>query len=277
MTAKKTILLLPLMLLLLVGLASATVTIITPATGASLSGNYNITFNITEHFNVTECNFSMVSSSTANSSTVWAYSNTTDINISAETTLTLGPIDTTIYEDAADYVVTISCLNISGDAYDNGSSSAVIVDNTVPTEPSARWPTTGVYYRKNQSVTLQATIVDAETTGTSVNWRDSTPTGQKVNTMTCSGTTCTLALTGIPDGDFYWSVTASDGTNTTTSNYIHFIVDYQGATGAAKYLLYSDTEQQASSQGMSPALKVGLIALGVYALVQWNNKKKKRK
>ena len=279
------------MLLVAAGLVSAVdavpvVTVTVPGAAGTMIGNYNVTVTVVQSndtvFNTTWCNVSMTSASTANTSIVWAYKNASRSLGVANQTWIIGPIDTLLWEDSNDYTVRVTCRNVSGTYY-NGSMIGITINNHVPTVVRT-WPSDGLSFKTNNSITISATINATTSTGTPlVVWRDSTPTGHAQDGMSCTDNDCTLSLTNMPDGDYYWTITATDGTDTSKESYWHFLFDFQGKTGASKAIIYATaagqdlTGQSTGFAGLPPIVKILLVGVIIYGIVQLTGKKGKKK
>jgi hypothetical protein len=195
-----------------VGFVSATVTLVTPATSGTVTSN-TTTMNATNSSSFgypVNCTFWAQSTSTANSSYVAVGTFT---NYTAGALFINGTLNSTYLEDSNDYQFKASCWNISGVTQENSSATTgITVENTVPTAPTATPADKST--DTDGSITFTGTVVGRETTGCTLFFTDKNP-GSKSYSMTHSGSSCTYALTGIPEQTYSWIIQASDGTNNT--------------------------------------------------------------
>ena len=179
--------------------------------GTVLNVSYNTT-GMTSIINITVA-FEAKSASTRNSS----YSligNVTNTSNQRHVNFTM-PSSTAVLEDSNDYVVRASCiLNASGATSHNGvssESSAVILDRTNPAPPTGITFTNPVTDTKTITATINLELANACIIKFG---------GNRIS-MTRSSTTCTYTAqrgkSSPADGDYQFSVIASDGTNETAS------------------------------------------------------------
>lgn len=277
---KAILLLIPLaMILLCMGLVSAQITITDGGRGASpFEGVVQINFTMNDSgggygaASVTSCNASMVSSLSANNTKVWAFINGSETyNVNMTWTIN---ITSTLLEDATDYTVYINCSNSSASFFQGTLLTGVTVDNTVPTAASSIYPVDGALYTSNNTVDFRTTINDANTIYAYVVWRDMSPTGNALDAMSCSGTTCTLEAASVSRGVYYWTVKTSDGTNSTQPAWQYFNDQYGKMTGAAKIAVIQATTP--STSGKSNTGLIVIVVIAVAGLLYWNSTKKKK-
>ena len=194
------------------------VTIIKPTAGAY---SQNITLqvsNVTSLFNTIEnCTFYIKSAGlTANTSWVnmGTFLNTTVRYVN-------GTYNSTYLEDGTDYTLNATCRNQSNDiAY---STVLLTVDNTIPVAPVLT-PANATAITSAQTYTFSGAVTDSKTTACTYTiirggaTSDDT-TNYNSGTGTYSTTTCTFTkeFSQGNTGTWIWSLTASDGTNSTTS------------------------------------------------------------
>jgi hypothetical protein len=168
--------------ILMIAMASAT-TLIAPANGATLTGTaiLNATNATATSFPlIANCTFYAKSASTANSSwtNLGTFINNTD-------TVVNGTFNSAILEDSNDYIFNASCLNLSGTRSEAVSTATVIIQNTVPTAPSARTPATNTVITSATTQAFSSTVTDSRTTGCTCTFRRG---GSSSDTKTCTAT-----------------------------------------------------------------------------------------
>ena len=223
------------LLVLCLGIASATVTVVTPASGGTLSGadyHWNATFSGT-FTNVTNCTAWAKSSSTADSTYAAALNATPTSNLSMQVTFLNGTFNSWLLEDSNDYSFLVACYNIS-DVNENSSVVTVTVGNTNPDTPTITTPTSGST-DTDGSVAFSVGVNGTETTGCTLFFSGINP-GASSYTMTHSADTCTYTHSTIPEQTYQWYVRASDGTDTTDSGTWIFNVDVKTSAGKAAVL-----------------------------------------
>jgi hypothetical protein len=273
---------LALLLLLCVGLASAAITLTNTASDTTFFGSGNqIRFTVNDTgggygaASVTSCNASLTSSLTTNSTDRWTVNTNGSVTVNVNMTWVIN-ISSAQYQDSKDYLVKVNCSNSTASFFQGTLLTTSTVDNTVPTAATITSPDNDNYYRLNSTVTVEATITDANTNDVYVVWRDSSPNGFTASAMNCSsalGSTCTLALTNVPNGGYYYTIRTSDGTNNTYTSYQTFTVDRVKMTGAAKTIIYSNPEGAPSKGIPTWLIVVALLAVAYYFFIH----KKKRK
>ena len=206
-------------LLVMIGVVSAapTVTLISPSASSTISGTTILNVSVTSPTSNFTCKFYAKSSSTANNT--WSLL-ATQLNTTATTSNTT--FDSTVIEDSNDYIFNATCYNDT-DTWGSDTNTGITVDNTIPQAPTLS-PSTNTLVTSATTQTFTGTVADENTTGctyvigrggTSLSSEDTTS-----GTATYSGTTCTFTKTfsdQSDNGDWYWYITASDGSNTTDS------------------------------------------------------------
>ena len=135
-------------------------------------------------------------------------------------------INTFAIQDANDYNITVLCTNVTGSVYVNRSqSTSVIVDNTNPSAPTSLLSGRVT----NRTISLSSTVVNANTTTCSVLFLGSIPVSLPPAAV-YSGTSCSLALSGVNEGSYQYQILASDGNNQTASAVTSFSVNLGGGT-----------------------------------------------
>lgn len=255
--------------------AASVITISAPTAASRISGAYTANVTNTTNFDaMVNCSFYIKSTSlTAN--TTWSLLNGTATNESL--TRVAGVLPTTVVQDGTDYTLNATCRNSSNALAD--ATVAVIVDNTIPQAPTLS-PTTNTEITSSTTQTFTGTVTDANTTAcTYVIGRGGTDTSSQDTTSasgTYSGASCTFTKTfdGTEDnGNWYWYITASDGTNTTasTTNIVQVSlapaggVDLSGLQTTTEAPTIVETLQQ--NQGTVGIILVAAIAVIVVIVV----------
>lgn len=208
-----------------VSAAAMTVTYVSPAASATLTG-------ATSKVNVTAanaivnytCAVYLYSASTANSSIAkglmadFGVQNNSDV--AWNTT-----INTLSVEDSNDYTMLVNCTN--GTNYATATRTSLTVQNSVPTAPASLSPATNTQITTGGSQTFTSTVVDKNTTGCTyiisrggATATSGDPNDYTAGTATYSGSTCSFTKTFTSfyeNGDWTWTITATDGTDTTAS------------------------------------------------------------
>lgn len=130
-----------------------------------------------------------------------------------------GGADGSVYlEDANNYQfrVTITQADNTTNTKTSSANTGITVDNTVPTAPTNVAPHDIKYQNGAVNVEINGTVTAGKTTSCKLYWAgEKTPTGNRIDAMIHSGSTCTLAMTFVPDGTYEYYIRASDETNTT--------------------------------------------------------------
>lgn len=250
-----------------IALISSQPTLVTPASSAVISGNYVLNVTNGTMNEIINCTWYAKSVSTANSS----YINITllSTNLSASDKDINFTFDSTLLEDSNDYSIYATCAN---DTLIQNTSVAtgVTIDNTIPQAPTlspssnSASPQTSAVYQ-----TFSGTVTNKNTTScTYVIARGGATSGNDytAGTATYSSSTCsfTKAFNSTADnGDWIWSITASDGTNTTQSSSNHFVLSLPGSGSAG-----SDVSGSSSSGSSgNHTWIIGIIVLIVIIVV----------
>jgi hypothetical protein len=208
------------MMIVCAGAVMAAAAFDTPGASATISGATYVV-NVTSAMdNLENCTVSASSTLTGDS-----LAGTVFTNESADADFVNATIDTTALEDATDWAFTAECYNTTGDN-ENASRTGVTVDNTAPTTPTSLSPTTGTDKTANS---FSATVTGAQTTACTLTYW-STIQPSTTAAMTHSGNTCTHSLT-LPNADWQYTVTASDGTNTSLSATTNLKISSEGSGG----------------------------------------------
>jgi hypothetical protein len=203
--------------------AVSSTTLVTPASSGTVTGTaYKLNATITDVVGNFSCTFYAKSSSTANSSWVTIagpVSNNTADGYSTGLNITFSSAG---LEDSNDYTFNASCSNNTG-IWTGGTNTGITVNNGVPTAPTLS-PASDTLITSGQTYTFTGTVTNRETTsctytigrgGVSTSSQETT-----TGTGAYSATTCTFSkvFTDQDDnGDWFWKITASDGSDTTDS------------------------------------------------------------
>jgi len=190
-------------------------------------------------------------------------------------------IDTTVFEDSSSWSIYATANNASdgSDALTQSSAiSSVVFDNTVPPSASSRTPATGTT-NNDGSVTFSGNVGNGNaTTGCTLVFNKGSPgKTQYAMAHSTSSTTCSITLSTMPEGDYEWSITTTDGANQTKSSSQTLTVDKPSSAGKKVWLseqaqIVSDAEQQEKSNRTT----IGLIIVAVLILVMKYGKKGKK-
>lgn len=184
----------------------------------------------------------------------------------------------TTLEDGNDYIFNATCRNKTNDVTDRLISS-VVIDNGVPTVPTLS-PATDTLITTATAQTFTGTVVDAKTTsctyvigrgGVSTTSADTTS-----GTATYSSTTCTFSKTfstQTDNGNWYWTITASDESNTSTSTgllQVNIPPVGGGKTQASRQLAVGDTEGE--DKNYLPIIVIVVVLVIAVALIYASKK-----
>lgn len=238
---------------MIIGLASAAPTLVTPATSAVVTGSA-VAWNVTNGTigNMSQCNLYLSSASTANSTYV---NISTYYNTSASAFFINGTFDSVLVEDSNDYSILAECSNTTAGSSSNSSANTgITIDNGVPTAPSALSPSNLVTNTSSGTYSFSATVDDPSTTActiylSSANSNVFTALSSTYSTTSCSATNSFSSPSS--NGDYLWYAQASDGSNTTNSAvqtlYIRIAPNQGGVI----------TQQQANQLAKQETLSVG--------------------
>ena len=260
-----------------VAMESANITIVTPASSGTLTGASAV-FNVTlvtgfESENWTSVRIWLVSAGlTANTTEALAtdwITNTTDLMLN-------GTLDSTVFEDGNDYTFKAELFN--GTDYLNATTSAVIIDNTIPQAPTLS-PADQTTRTTSGTQTFTGTVVDENTTScTYTIYRGGSPSDGDSGSGTYATTSCTFtkAFSTSADNGVWWvTITASDETDTTSSSINKYNVNLPGSGGGLIVPLTVSDGEGFFQEGNGWKWILGIIVvLGIVALI-WAFSKKK--
>lgn len=208
--------------LFLISFASAavgTTTLSSPASSATINGTAILNATITNVANNFTCSFYAQSTSTSNSSWVILASSVNGTTINANTTF-----NTKGLQDSNDYSFNATCSN-NTNKWSGGVNTNIVINNSIPTAPASLTPANLNVITASGSQTFSSAVVDVNTTsctyiigrgGTSTSSADTTS-----GTATYSASTCSFTKTfssSSDSGNWYWYITASDGSDTASSS-----------------------------------------------------------
>lgn len=213
MRKNKLFLIIMIMALLSVGLACAfTTTIKSPTADSTPGATVSFQVNTTDAGKLENCSMSIASSATANASVAIF---TEQLNDSSNIDFVNTSYTGTDLEDGL-YTASATCWNNSSSA--SATPVNFYVDNTLPTAPTSL---TSIKQTIN-SFTLSSTVVGSATTLCTMAFVGNSPLSGAVPSGVHSGNTCTFAITDASEGNYAYTVTASDSTNSSTSSSARF-------------------------------------------------------
>ena len=237
-------------------MASASVSIVTPATSSTINGVYVFNVSAVAEEELAVCNFTMASATTNASAGVLignSIANNSVINVNMS-------YNTAGLQDGADYIFTAYCLNLTGDP-NTATATGIKIDNTVPTAPSSLTPTSD----SDGDVVFSSTVIGENTTACTLYFVDLNP-GFTSYTMTHSANTCSYSLNGVPDQIYDWYVQASDGLNTSSSS-VHTINVARPSVGGAGIVAVQETKDDISKSKSYTWIFIILLILGLVYII----------
>jgi len=269
---KRLILLMVLISLFAVGLVSAVDTVVI-STGSdscinsgtcSLDSILNVTFaTVGNNINTVNCSISFTSSLSGNTSGIIInISNTT--TLSASTTLAAA----IVIEDATDYSFTPTCQDGATGENVGSAVSSVTIDRTVPTLPTSVQP--GTTEQDTDTLAISATVTGTDTTACTLTFETAIPAGgTRTVAMTHTGNTCTSTFTGVADASYGYSVTASDGTNTTSATTkVYTTIQASGTGSGGVVIIPGDAPADGGVSGTSIAFLLIIILVGYMVFIR---------
>jgi len=245
---------------------SAVPILVAPATSGTLTGATAV-LNVTNGtlIEILNCTWYASSSLTANSTAVSIGAQTNESASADHINMTF---DSTILEDANNYIVYAQCFNATSNET-TVSSTGVIVANTEPTAPTLS-PADYTTRTTSGTQTFTGTVVDAVTTScTYTIYRDGSPSDGSSGSGVYSGTSCTFTKTfstSADNGVWWWTVTASDETDTTSSSTYKYNVNFPGSGGGLIVPLTVGDDEGFFQDGWKWILGI-IIVLGIVALI----------
>ena len=223
-------------IILSLSLISAVTTINTPAASTTLTSCGPLqTFNVTSTDGVVPgrqtVNLTFYAGSTLTANTSWATlgtNNTLNLTLLGNETITSLNL-TGLLEDADNYIINVTVRNSTGAIIGEDTNTGMLIDCTVPTAATSLTPTTDT----DGDVTFSGTVTASQTTSCTLRFNGALPPGGQGQTMTHSGSTCSLTINAIPESIYTWFIRASDETNTTDSSTQQTNIDVQTSSGKA--------------------------------------------
>lgn len=206
--------------------AGFSVTLITPAAGATLTGitAFNATIK-TE--NIVNCTYYIKSASTANSTFAASRLNYSDsfLNNGQYNTSVYQSINSALVEDASNYTVNVSC-SIPDNSVNSTTVTNVLISNTVPLSPTSIAQLTTAY--AGDTITLQTNVTDSQTTGCDVRWTSDIEPSNTKPTATYHGAGCIISIVDALKGQYEYKVGATDSQSTVYSELVQLAVSGKG-------------------------------------------------
>jgi hypothetical protein len=169
--------------------------------------------------------------------------------------------DSGIFEDSDDYQIRAT-ITLAGDSTNTTTATAttgITYDRTTPSAATSFEPAQGTATKRND-FELNATVTGSTVTSCTITWTDIKPANVGTQTMTHSGSTCTLSFTDVPDGIYGYTITTSDETNTTVSAQTTLSVDAKGVSSAGgKVLALAQTGESDSRGSSSKGLAIAAV------------------
>ena len=258
-------------------LETANITVVTPGASGTLSGASAV-FNCSvvagyEAENWTTAYIYLQSASlTANTTeTLMAtVSNTTAYDFN-------GTLDSTTVEDGTDY--TFKCSLFNGTDYVNATRTGITIDNGVPTAPTIS-PANYYTISTSGTQTITGTVVDSKTTActyTIYRGGSASDSASDSGSGSYSGSSCTFTKafsTSADNGDYWITITASDGTNTTSSSVSHLNVAFPGVGGGSLPLSVSgDGTTGVNSNAWKWAIGIIVVLVIIVGIIVMGKKK----
>ncbi len=254
-------------------LVSASPVLVSPASSSTISGA-TVLLNATNGTlsEILNCTFYASSPSTENSSAVsigFAENETaSDVDINMT-------FNSAILEDSNDYSIYASCWNATTQQ-NSSAHTGIIVDNTIPQAPSSLTPASYNTVTTAGTQTFSSTVTNANTTAcTYTIYRGGSPADGNSGSTTYSSSTCSFTKafsTTADNGDWWWTITASDGTNTTSSSTNHLTVNLPGA-GSGSLPLTTAGETTAGKKALNWVIGI-VVLLAIVGLIYFFSRKK---
>jgi hypothetical protein len=260
-----------------IALISALPTLVKPASSNVISGTYVLNVTNGTMNEIINCTWYAKSALTANSSYVAITGLIANVTPSASNISTT--FVSTILEDSNDYYVYATCANVTL-VQNTSVASGVVIDNHVPQAPTLS-PSSNQDSPRTTAVyqTFSGTVINANTTScTYTIARGGATSGTDYFSGTAGGSASTCSFTKefnstVDNGDWIWSITASDGTNTTTSTN-HFVVSFPGSGGGGNH--QQTTSGSTNGEGSkSFGWILGIIIVLIIIFAVWGLSKKK--
>lgn len=216
--------------------AAVTITLNAPASSSTVRGitTFNTTVTGLDVTNGNLVNLTYYVKSASVNDTGWVkIGSNNSLNMTNQTVgnQTITKIDLTgRIEDANDYIFNVTILNDTASGFlDDVTNTGITVDQSAPSTPTILTPTDDSTDEDGTFV-FNVSVAGANTTGCTL-YFDGVGPGDSSYAMTHLGSACYYSATRIPEQTYNWYVTATDGTNTSTSSTWNIQVDYGVSTG----------------------------------------------
>jgi len=277
-----TFLILSILFLTLSFVSSAVTTINSPTTNI-VCGNqtFNVNVNSTWIESLINLTFYVGSGSTANTSwTEVGVNNSLNMSLLGNKSVTTIDFINSKVEDSNDYILNVTAINATGDRLMLGDATrtSIRVDCTIPASPSSLSPVNNQVVSSSATQTFTSTVINANTTGctyTLYRGGSASDSSSASGSALYSSSTCSFTKafdTSVDNGNYYWTVTASDGTNSSTSAPTLLSVQIAGKSGGLLPGTYTTKEGKtltitsSGTIGSSPYLIWGIV-IGAVILI----------
>jgi hypothetical protein len=170
--------------------------------------------------------------------------------------------DTTFLEDASVCTFNATYYNVTGNATDSDTSTAVIVDNTVPTTPTSC--TNG--RQTNSDLPFTCTVSGSKTTACTISFLNTNPPG--VGSVSHTSDSCSVTVNNLPPGTYEYKMTASDGKDTAQTGKQTVTLDGKGGQSPAqRESIGRDTTSRAVS--VEPGNLISGINRFIQGIIDW--------
>jgi len=192
-----------------------TFTLVSPATSGTMAGSAILNSSFTGYAHpadtfLVNITYYAQSASTANSTWV-TLNSTNNVNLTASNSTQL-TFNTLVLEDGNDYIFNVTYSNITL-LRGGTTSTSVVVDKSAPSTPTSLTPTSDV----DGIFTISSTVAGLNTTACTLNFIGKNP-GSASYSMTHTGNVCSRDFTGVPEETYIFTITATDGTNTSSAS-----------------------------------------------------------
>lgn len=264
MKNKKTMLtmLLVIAALCMASLVAASTIFIVPTDGSIVTGDINVTINTTDFNTDGLVNCTVTFTSSLSEATMPPIQFLNHTNASADQLYANGTLNTTSVADATDFSLGGSCTNASGESQ-SITTITLTVDNTVPVITALAPADETVYTTNAQRTAIAFSATAANATACTL-FIDTFS-----HTMAESSDSCTYTKDFLNDQVHNWYLTATDGTNVTTSSTIqlHITTPGGGGNNAGSSGTIGGSAGGSGSGGTGTAVGFGtfvLLAVGGY-------------
>ncbi len=172
-------------------------------------------------------------------------------------------IETTAMEDSSEWVFYAIGKNGTDatDTKQTSTATAVIVDNSNPTKPTALSPAADEVRNQKGDVTFTSTVTSRNTTHGYIEFKGRNP-GKSVyvDQLEASGA-LSITVKDMPEGTYEWKFVATDGADTKSSAYQTFTIDHVTSGGKVVYYTALEQQQQAKQKNIALVLIVAAIVI----------------